>query len=130
MATIKTRPKVLGCDLDGTLLEHETYPRYGKPLDGAREELAALQQAGVKIAVWTCRNADEYDTIREHLADHGIEVDYINENPHEAPSTSPKIYCDWYLDDRGVPGFDGNWRGMAAKILKHKPWHKRGGLND
>jgi len=128
MADIKPRPKVLGLDLDGTLLEHETYPNYGKPLAGAKEELGALRQAGVKVAIWTCRNKNEYDAIHKHLAAHDIEVDYINENPHEAPGTSPKVYFDWYLDDRGVPGFDGNWRGMAAKILAHKPWHKKGPL--
>jgi hypothetical protein len=131
MTTLPTRPKVLALDLDGTLLKHEKYPRYGTPLDGWKEELDALRQAGVKIAVWTCRNAEEYDTIRKHLAEHDIEIDYINENPHEEqPSTSPKIYADWYVDDRGVPGFNGDPRGMAAKILKHKPWHKRGAYDD
>lgn len=124
MAKLPTRPKVCGFDLDGTLLEHETYPAYGKPLDGWKGEIDALRQAGVKIAVWTCRNKNEYDTIRKHLLEHGIEIDYINENPHEDPGTSPKVYFDWYVDDRGVPGFDGNPRGMAVKILRHKPWHK------
>lgn len=129
MATIETKPKVLGLDLDGTLLTHETYPNFGAPLDGWSGEIDALRQAGVKIAVWTCRNKSEYDAIRKHLLEHGIEIDYINENPHEGLSTSPKVYFDWYVDDRSVPGFNGDPRGMAAKILRHKPWHKRNPLD-
>ena len=126
MTTIEPKVRVCGFDLDGTLLEHESYPNYGKPIDGWIPELDALRQAGVKIAIWTCRNEDEYDTIRQHLLEHGIEVDYINENPHQPPdSTSPKVYFDWYIDDRGVPGFNGDPRGMAAQILAHKPWHKQ-----
>jgi hypothetical protein len=87
------------------------------------EEIAALRQAGWKVAIWTCRNKNEYAGIKAHLADHGIEVDYLNENPHEAPSTSPKIYADVYLDDRGLQ-FDGDARGLAAKVMKHRQWFK------
>lgn len=123
MDDLPTRPKVLALDLDGTLLEHETYPNYGAPIPGMKEEIEALRQAGWKVAIWTCRNKEEYDTILQHLADHGIEVDYINENPHEAPSTSPKIYADVYLDDRAMQ-FDGNAQGLAARVLKHKRWFK------
>ena len=125
MAKVTTRPKVLALDMDGTLLEHEKYPRYGKPIPGWKEELEALRQAGWKIAIWTCRTKEEYDAIREHLTKHEIPFDYINENPHEGPSTSPKIYADVYVDDRCIK-FNGDPNGMAAVILKNKRWFDRG----
>jgi len=123
MPVLATRPKVLGLDLDGTLLQHEKYPAYGEPIPGMAEQIAAVRMAGWKVVIWTCRNAEEYDTIREHLASFGIEVDFINENPYEDPSTSPKIYCDVYLDDRAI-GFRGDVQGLAEQIVNFKPWHK------
>jgi hypothetical protein len=125
MTKLPTRPKVVGFDLDGTLLEHKTFPELGKPIPGMKEQVDTLRMAGWKIAVWTCRNAEGWADIREHLEKHGIKVDYINENPHESPSTSPKVYFDVYVDDRGI-GFRGDVQGLAASIINFKPWHKEG----
>lgn len=126
---IATRPKVVGFDLDGTLLQPADHPELGVPVAAWKPEIDALRAVGVKIGIWTCRNSDEYDKIREHLASHGIEVDYINENPHEAPGDSPKVYFDWYVDDRGIR-FEGDAKGMAARILKTKPWYKTNPLGE
>jgi hypothetical protein len=118
------RPKVLAIDLDGTVLEQRPFPDLGPPLPGIAEELEALQQAGWKIAIWTCRDESFYDQIQQFLTDNGVPFDYINENPFESPSTSPKIYADVYVDDRGMQ-FEGEARGLAARVLSHRPWHKR-----
>jgi hydroxymethylpyrimidine pyrophosphatase-like HAD family hydrolase len=50
---INNKPKVLGCDLDGTLLEYATYPNFGKPIEGMPEVLRALRDLGWKVAIWT-----------------------------------------------------------------------------
>lgn len=65
MAKLPTRPKILGIDLDGTLLQHEKYPAYGAPIPGMKEQLEAIRMSGWKVSVWTCRNAEEYDIIRQ-----------------------------------------------------------------
>lgn len=118
------RPKVVAMDLDGTILEQRPFPELGPPMPGIQDELALLKQMGWEIALWTCRDEEFYADIQEHLTANGVPFDYINENPHEAPSTSPKIYADVYVDDRGLQ-FEGEVRGLAAKILSHRPWHKR-----
>lgn len=125
MADDMNRPRVLAIDLDGTVLEQRPFPDLGPPLPGIQEELATLKQMGWVIVIWTCRDAEMYEQIGQFLTDNGVPFDYINENPFEAPSTSPKIYADVYVDDRGMQ-FEGDVQGLAARVLSHRPWHKRG----
>ena len=116
------KAKVLAVDLDGTIL-HNEYPYLGAPVDGMKEELEAINQAGWKISVWTVRN--NVDDVRKHLIAAGIPYDYINENPYgPVGGNTRKIYADVYLDDKAIQ-FNGETRGLAKKVVEFKEWHKR-----
>jgi hypothetical protein len=119
------KPKVVAVDLDGTILKQVPYPTMGEALPGFREELEILKRLGWVIVIWTCRGPAEYDAVRAQLDAHGIPHDYINENPYGVPNGSPKIYADVYVDDRGLR-FEGEARGLAARVMSHRPWHKLG----
>jgi hypothetical protein len=120
-----TRPKILALDLDDTLL-HDAHPDLGKPVAGIIPQLEALRATGWVIVIWTVRNEDK--EISEHLKRLGIPFDYINDHPWNIKGASRKIYADVYLDNRAL-NFDGETKGLAAKINSFKPWpnHTIGG---
>lgn len=120
-----TRPKILALDLDDTLL-HDAHPDLGSPIDGVIPQLEALRATGWVIVIWTVRNEDK--EISEHLKRLGIPFDYINDHPWNFKGASRKIYADVYLDNRAL-NFDGETKGLAAKINSFKPWpnHSIGG---
>lgn len=124
MATIaKSRPMVLAVDLDGTLCEYkEGGPAEIGPLvPGMLEQLLAMKAARWKIVIWTVR--PDSPALRKQLDAYEVPYDYVNENPHGPPNGSDKIYADVYLDDKAMQ-FSGETKGLAAAILKFRPWHK------
>jgi len=78
-----------------------------------------LKATGWVIVIWTVR--DEPEKIHEHLKKEGVPFDYINDHPWNHFHSSRKIYADVYLDNRAI-GFDGETRGLAAKINSFRPW--------
>jgi len=85
--------------------------------------LQELKSKGWLIAIWTCR--EDSKDLREHLKTVGVPFDYVNENPHGPPSSSPKIFGDVYLDDRAVR-FDGSTEGLVQKIEEARvPWEEK-----
>jgi len=116
------RPKVLAIDADGTILGYTGFSVFGKPLPGIVEELNKLISHGWKIAIWTCRNAN--DGLKDHLVQHAVPFHWINENPFGPKKCSSKIYADVYLDDKGLC-FTGFTNGLANSIMSFKPWHSK-----
>ena len=95
----KKKPiKVVAVDFDGTIVTHE-YPDIGLPVPGALETLLALQEAGVKIILWTMRSGDKLQAAVDYLENRGIDI-WVNENPEQGTWTdSPKAYAQLYIDD-------------------------------
>jgi hypothetical protein len=117
------RPKILALDLDGTLLHYDggSYApkEFGAPIRGMVEELNRLREAGWKIVIWSCR--PESPELREHLDEHEVPYDYINDHPWNGPDGPRKIHADAYLDDKGFR-FNGIAEGLANRIMSTKPW--------
>lgn len=95
----------IGIDFDGTLVLHD-YPRIGMPIPGAIKALEELQSRGHKLILYTMRSGESLQEAVDYLADNGITMYAVNENPTQASWTSsPKVYCSLYIDDAalGVP---------------------------
>lgn len=122
------RDKVIAVDADGTLLEYDGWQgvgKFGKPIDGAKEALEKLKEAGYTIIIFTTRG-DDVEALGGYLYQCGIPFDHLNANPEGAPPnvSKQKVDAGVFIDDKAIT-FDGNWKGMYERITGFKPWHKR-----
>ena len=95
--------RIIAVDFDGTCVTHE-YPRVGADVPHAARVLKRLNEAGVKIIVWTMRGGVHLETdARQWFETRGIEVWSYNSNPEQASWTeSPKCYAQAYIDDAAI----------------------------
>ena len=115
------RPKIVAVDFDGTICQSHADGTMGDPLPGVVGKLHLLKEAGWKIVIWTVR-ADSSE-LREHLDQHDVPYDYINQHPWQPKDSSHKIIADVYIDDRALQ-FDGV-PSTFDEITSTKPWWKR-----
>ena len=97
------REKIIAVDFDGTCVTH-SFPEIGEDVILAVESLKFLTVIhGIKLILWTCRGGKHLDAAVKWFQDRGIELWGINENPDQkAWSNSPKVYADFYVDDKSV----------------------------
>jgi hypothetical protein len=124
---------LISVDFDGTIVEHE-YPKIGKTMPGAFETMKALQAAGHKLILNTCR--EDYDEGRyltdavEFCRANGIEFRSVNCNHPEdrfVKEGCRKVYADVYIDDRNFGGFPG-WDSVRLKFGLYDSYtHEWGG---
>jgi hydroxymethylpyrimidine pyrophosphatase-like HAD family hydrolase len=111
--------KLMICvDFDGSIVEHR-FPAIGEPLPGAFDTLRALQEAGHRLILWTCREDYGHSISQQYLTDatnfcekHGIIFDAVNESIKEEEFRPDgvlqrKPYAHYYIDDAIVGGFPG-----------------------
>ena len=102
---------IIAVDFDGTIVEH-AFPDIGEKKVGAIETLKKWQSKGHKIILWTCRANPSFLNIRkrrkllseavEFCKKEGLVFDAVNKNVGGLgfKPPKPKIYADWYIDDR------------------------------
>ena len=120
---IAKRGKDIIVDFDKTICQDATYPKMGKPIDGAKEALQELLDEGYRVRVYTCRlngkkmkevGKKAYYRLKSKIEQHL--------NDHEIPFTDlvlwseGKPFGECYVDDRNV-AFDGDWKKTVRKIL-------------
>lgn len=116
-AAARRGPFTVGVDLDGTLAETMTpfdSKVIGKPRPRAKKWMQAFRDAGARVIIFTVRGNAEL--VEKWLKEHEVPYDYVNENPDQPPDSSGKIFCDVYLDDRGVDATDLD--AGAAEVLE------------
>lgn len=119
-------PLVLAIDFDGVMAKYRDPFEEDKgevPVDlkNMNRELQVLRYMDWRVIVWTNRK-DELHVVQT-LKKWNVPFDEVNLNPWAPPNGKlvRKIHADVYLDDKGIT-FDGNWKGMADKILRFNPW--------
>lgn len=89
----------------------------------------------IDIIIWTCRSDNELEKCKQFLKDNKIHFDYINTNTDYIQKlwdfehfTSPKIYADFYIDDRSICSLMNksmfNWDDMFEYIVEYKHKNK------
>lgn len=108
---------VIGVDFDGTCVTHE-FPNVGKDI-GAEFVLKQLVENGHKLILFTMRSNKEdvhsdnhfiHKEAGQYLTDavnwfkkRNIPLYGINTNPTQLTwTTSPKAYCELFIDDAGL----------------------------
>jgi len=101
---------------------------FNPPIYGASEGMRALAENGYELIINTCRG--EVQDISDYL--NSWDIPFHGINSHENPDTAPKnfirndnkIFCDIYLDDRGLQ-FQGDWGAAVQSIESFVIWYKR-----
>lgn len=95
---------IIGVDFDGTLCK-SIWPGLGPPNDKLIEKLLTLQADGARLILWTCREGKQLDDALAWCKGHGLIFDAVNDNLQEIKElyigNSRKIFCDYYIDDKG-----------------------------
>lgn len=116
------RSPVVAVDFDGTIVYH-LYPDTSlvERVDNgvaAVSVLKRLQEAGVLVVVWTCREGDLLNQAVHWLISKGFTADGYNENAVVCDGFAEhKVLADWYFDDRGWPPFPG-WDAVEREFLR------------
>jgi hydroxymethylpyrimidine pyrophosphatase-like HAD family hydrolase len=119
----KNNKFVLAVDFDGTIVDHE-YPNIGKLKPYAKEIINKLYKEGHTIIIWTCRsNAhkdfDDLNDMYYFLKSNKIKFHKINKNANCVKfGCFPKIYADYYIDDRNLLATD-DWK-LMYEIIQDK----------
>jgi len=117
--TLENGKKIIACDFDGTLCTIN-YPECGELIEGAKEVVNRLYDAGNYIIIWTCRWEDTAELAKEFLEKHGIKYHRFNEHHPDLiqkyGNDTRKISADTYIDDRQLGGLP-TWSEIE-KILE------------
>ena len=96
-----TRFKFHAFDFDGTIVEHR-FPEIGEIIPGQVNRMNELwEDLSNIIIVWSCRDGDYSNQMRNFMLKNKIPFDFINENPMFEMG-GRKIFAHTYCDDRNV----------------------------
>ena len=98
--------RTVGVDLDFTLCRHDGDYAEARPLEGAREALVRLREAGWHVVIHTGRHFNQWKTTVDWLARENMPYDQI---------VFGKPPCRYYVDDRAI-AFEGDWSRVLARI--------------
>ena len=116
----KENMAIIGIDFDGTCVT-DLFPYVGDNI-GAASVLRKLADKNLLI-LYTVRDGKYLQDAVDWFRYNHINLYSVNYNP-EPVSSSPKVYCDYYIDDRniGTPLTDKgyvDWNKMLV-LLKQK----------
>ena len=90
--------KIIGIDFDGTCVV-DLFPYVGDNI-GAAKVLRELADKNLLI-LYTVRDGKYLQDAVDWFRYNRIDLYSVNYNP-EPVSSSPKVYCDYYIDDRNI----------------------------
>jgi histidinol phosphatase-like enzyme len=104
-----SKPISIMVDLDGVIsTEERVFDRpLAKPIEGAREALRVLKDAGHTIVIYTARGWAEYNYTKHWLDQHGMVYDAIQRG---------KPIAHVWIDDRAIPF--RNWKQTLGELRK------------
>lgn len=94
----KENMAIIGIDFDGTCVT-DLYPYVGNNI-GAASVLRKLADKNLLI-LYTVRDGKYLQDAVDWFKYNHINLYSVNYNP-EPVSSSPKVYCDYYIDDRNI----------------------------
>lgn len=117
----------ISIDFDGTITDGFFFPDTGPVMDWAPMVIKGWHDDGNTIILNTCRSGRHLQDAIAYLGEHGIPVDYVNENIPTAVrafNNDPRKVCaDLYIDDRGL-GWIPDWLQMDY-VVRHHPLYTK-----
>lgn len=102
---MEKRDHVIAIDFDGTLCV-SAYPDIGEPKEEVIEAAKKEKENGAYLVLWTCREGNLLEDALAWCLEHGLEFDYVNDNPlHRIQcygTNCRKVFCDELWDDTCV----------------------------
>jgi hypothetical protein len=119
--------KIMAIDFDGTLVEEgEPYPNFGEVIPYSIRCLRWLQNHGVKLILWTCREGKALEKALAMFDSINFTFNAVNDNINDPAIsnitfTCRKIYADVYIDNRSLPNTDMHsfWKNMWNDIIEY-----------
>lgn len=100
---------IVAFDFDDTVFD---FHHKGRSHERVLTVLQRCNRAGFHLVLFTASAPARFDSMREHMAEQGIHVSSINENPIPLPfGHNGKIYYNILLDDRAG-------LGQAVEVLE------------
>lgn len=127
--SIANRHKYICVDFDGTCVTNK-FPEIGTSI-GAEKVLKELAENGVRLILWTVRDKEHLKRALAWFKKKDIQLYSFNRNPEATFSSSPKCFCDLYIDDlaAGAPLLiDGNGKPYVNWVDMRKILVKKGFL--
>lgn len=133
--TYKKRQMIIAIDFDGTIVENK-WPHIGTLKQGAKEVINNLyDNFNIDIIIWTCRGDKELEKALNFLKEMGIHYTCANRNVSMIEryysfekEQSPKIFADFYIDDKCILSRmypdKFNWYDIENYILEFKYRHQ------
>lgn len=111
---------IIAIDFDQTIA-HTCYPEPPNYIiDGAKDAIKQLNDAGHTLILWTCRSAEYETEAWEFCKANGLHFHYMNANTTENLELygrdNRKVYADVYIDDKNIGGLP-SW-GKIVEMIK------------
>jgi hypothetical protein len=108
---IKYGKIIIAYDFDDTVYD---FHNKGRKYDDVINLLKQCKSLGAYFIVFTSCNENDYDKIRNYLAENEIPFDKINENLNFVKFTGRKVYYNILLDDRA--GLSSSYKCLLQTI--------------
>ncbi len=98
----------IAVDFDGTLTSQgDQFPNIGDPNPYAIDVIKRFKRDGHRVILNTCRRGIYLTEAVEWMKLHGIEPDFVNDNPlaraiYNDPTPGTKVFAHVYIDDRNA----------------------------
>ena len=121
---MKLKYKTIAVDWDGTFVDDGQFPEIGEPKPNAVKVVKRLIDSGARIIIWTCRGGEgQVKGITDKLNENGIYDFVVNKHIEDITSqfeySSPKVFCDVYIDDRSLHAVNGiDWFEIEKMIFE------------
>lgn len=97
---------IIAVDFDGTLTKENLYPKIGEANSEAIRLALRLKEEGHRLILWTCRAGKDLEAAVEFCAERGLTFHAVNDHLPEILEKGwgegPKVYADYYWDDKAV----------------------------
>ena len=108
---------VIAVDFDGCITDKNEFPSIGKFKEHAIDAIKNIQNHGIRVILWTCREGPYLDDARLALNNAGVFLNGYNYSPYQLQSR--KIVADVYIDDKNVFMVDDvDWYKIEEYVLK------------
>jgi trehalose-6-phosphatase len=95
--------KKIAIDFDGTCVQKAEFPKFGESVPSAGYYLRRLQEQGIELILWTCRNGQPLQSALDWFEGQGIQLVGVNGDENcTLIDRSVKIDCDFYIDDKAL----------------------------